>query len=514
MNTEEENNKQEENLAILKGCYFQVQKKLFDSSKLKKIKEELTVENKLAHYITKEPLPPTKTYIETEDIIWIPKYYGMVNLHLLYKDERESYKTAENLKNMKLILNEEERHQVSAYDAIMKDIKHHESSIFSLPPGDGKTEVALKVAESLKLKTCVLVHMDFLAKQWKDRIHKYFDKVKTGTLMNNIYDYKGCDVVVVSIQSLILGKYDYSIMRKFGLTIIDECHHISADEWSKSMNYIHSKYILALSGTVERQDGKEKVLEHFLGPVSYKGIRIYKVPVHVEFNHLTYSEPKWKKLYTGEFNDAAAISSLANIQERNEQIISCLMNYYSTNRQILIFSDRIEQLKNMIALITAREEKKTERKITTSLLIGKMKTKDQEEAKKAQWIFSTYKMSGEALDMPSLSIVCLASPKPNVVQAISRVLRVKHPEHEPIIIDFFEEYYKWPKWFWKRYHFYKKENFVFHWNFDKQAILNKNKRAKIDTNTNTNNTPPITSFFTTSNNTYNNTNKPIFCPFS
>jgi predicted helicase len=56
-------------------------------------------------------------------------------------------------------------------------------------------------------------------------------------------------------------------------------------------------------------------------------------------------------------------------------------------------------------------------------------------------------MSAEALDIPTLSIVMLCTPKPDVAQSVARVLRNKNPSVEPLVIDFLEKKSIWAN-FW------------------------------------------------------------------
>ena len=64
--------------------------------------------------------------------------------------------------------------------------------------------------------------------------------------------------------------YDLKIFKDFGFTIIDECHHIGAETFSKSLFKINSYYMLGLSATPKRKDGLSKVFELFLGDYVYK----------------------------------------------------------------------------------------------------------------------------------------------------------------------------------------------------------------------------------------------------
>ena len=48
----------------------------------------------------------------------------------------------------------------------------------------------------------------------------------------------------------------------FGLTIVDECHHISSEVFSRSLSRIVTKYTLGLSATMNRKDGLTPVFKH------------------------------------------------------------------------------------------------------------------------------------------------------------------------------------------------------------------------------------------------------------
>ena len=53
------------------------------------------------------------------------------------------------------------------------------------------------------------------------------------------------------LQSLSMKDYDRKIFSSFGFTIIDECHHIAAEVFSKALFKIVTKYGLGLSATMQ-----------------------------------------------------------------------------------------------------------------------------------------------------------------------------------------------------------------------------------------------------------------------
>ena len=75
------------------------------------------------------------------------------------------------------------------------------------------------------------------------------------------------------LQSISMKEYPISLFSDFGLTIVDECHHISAEVFSRSLFKIVTKYTLGLSATMKRKDGLTSVIKMFLGDVVYKKVR-------------------------------------------------------------------------------------------------------------------------------------------------------------------------------------------------------------------------------------------------
>ena len=68
----------------------------------------------------------------------------------------------------------------------------------------------------------------------------------------------------------ICNEKNQTIFQDFGLTVLDECHHLSAEVFSRALFKIVTKYMLGLSATMNRKDGLTKVFKMFIGDVVYK----------------------------------------------------------------------------------------------------------------------------------------------------------------------------------------------------------------------------------------------------
>ena len=136
------------------------------------------------------------------------------------------------------------------------------------------------------------------------------------------------------------------------------------------------------------------------------------------------------------------INSLARNRERNGIIISTLLND-SQGRSGIILSDRIEQLETLQAMLPPEERRKS------VLITGKMVTKSgKAEREKAledmrngdkKYLFATYALCKEGLDIPRLDRLYMATPVKDyavVTQSIGRIARVCEGKEQPIVYDF------------------------------------------------------------------------------
>ena len=146
------------------------------------------------------------------------------------------------------------------------------------------------------------------------------------------------------LQTLCTKKLDDSIVEQFGLTIYDECHHLSAEVFSNVMNNIVTNYCLGLSGTMTRKDGLSKVFKYFIGPVIHKektdnnvkviiNTVLFEDPLNDEYNELE-TDYKGNPMYS------KMITKLCENENRSSMIIN-IINYElqrDPNQQIMILA--------------------------------------------------------------------------------------------------------------------------------------------------------------------------------
>jgi DNA or RNA helicases of superfamily II len=196
----------------------------------------------------------------------------------------------------------------------------------------------------LKKKTIVVVHKDFLMTQWRDRITQFLPGARIGKIQQNTIDIENKDIVLAMVQSLSQKEYDPDVFSTFGLSIFDECHHLGAEVFSKSMAKVASKYMLGLSATPDRKDGLRKVFEWFIGPMVYSSKKdVNKDFIETRIYEYTNDDIKYNKLELG-YNKKPCmprmINNISDCIHRNDFITELLKTEYLTGTKILILGDR------------------------------------------------------------------------------------------------------------------------------------------------------------------------------
>jgi superfamily II DNA or RNA helicase len=106
--------------------------------------------------------------------------------------------------------------QEEAVEKATAQLRSHGGGILSSKTGFGKTVISLNVACAMGLKTMVVVHKQFLADQWEDRIRKFVPLSRVGRLQQDVEDVDDCDIVVGMLQSIAMRDYDEDLFQGFG----------------------------------------------------------------------------------------------------------------------------------------------------------------------------------------------------------------------------------------------------------------------------------------------------------
>lgn len=378
---------------------------------------------------------------ESDGFIYVPRSYAferlgnflsLAKINLCFGDNvdfsfnEEAQQKMPDLKARQDILIQE------FLSALKRQTTPFQGGIFSAPCGTGKTVILLKIFSILKKTALVLVHKEFLAEQFRERI-KYFLGLKDaeiGTVKGSKCCFEGKKIVIAMIQSLLSREYPSEFYEWPGVLAVDECHRISAPLFNQTVDMFPAAVRIGLSATPRRADGLQNIFEIHLGSVLARlqggtGVvpKIYQVPFDVLIQEHYYKGKE--KIFLGRL-----ISYIVNLERRNNWLVKEMVKAIKVGRKIFVMSDRIDHLKTLkekfdIAMPTA----------TSGLYIGGMKAEERERSAAADAIFGTYAMTKEGLDLPEIDTLYLATPKSDIEQPVGRVLRYSENKKEPVVVD-------------------------------------------------------------------------------
>ena len=417
---------------------------------LAKFRKELYVSPEVDSII---PVQKYKVYRENQKHFVMPRFYGLKHFEH-YEDKISVGISINNLRfNGSL---REATNQPEAVEKVLTHLRNHNGGILSLPTGYGKTTVALYILYSLKVRTIIFVHKEFLMNQWIEKINVFLPNATVGKIQANVVDVVGKDIVIAMIQSVSSKEYSNDVFNGFGFMIIDETHHICTRTFSKIFFRINTKYVLGLSATLERKDGLTKVIHWFIGDLCYSITRQNKTHVHVQ-----------KIKYTNEMFDddfplnkakkpsiVEAITKLVELESRNCFLIDTILRCLDMDRKILLLSDRRNHCIELEKILKSKTNK------TVGLYLGGMKNAVLKESEKCDTIIGTYSLAHEGLDIPELDTLIMATPKVDIIQSVGRILRETFgKKNDPLVIDIVDQWGCFMSQFVKRKVYYKDTGF-------------------------------------------------------
>lgn len=434
---------------------YQIAKK--DVPNLHHLKGMLTVKPYIPSVFVKpQYVPRYPVYVESDNYIYVPKHYGIAEFGNFKTSTREVSTTDSKFWEFKGSLRDSQHEVVNSFL-----LPEPHDGILSLQTGGGKTVCALYIASRIQMPTLVLVHNTFLRDQWIDRIKAFLPKARIGSVQGDTLDIENKDIIVGMLQSISMKDYSASTFKHFGLVIVDECHHIASEAFSKAIPKLTSKYMLGLSATPERKDKLMYVINWFLGPLLYKSDTSDKVDeaVKVEVYEFEPEDPKYNDIIynqSGVMFTSLMINKVAEYEPRNKMLAELIEDVTEDKtRQLLVLTDRVEHTKILFEKLSPTVQE-----------MACILARDVKPAVRAEWcekkkvLIATYSMCKEGFDVATLNTLLIATPRPDVDQIVGRILRVDKAcrSVHPLILDVVDPAFR--RQFQERLSLYKKRSYA------------------------------------------------------
>ena len=378
-------------------------------SQREQIHDELTIKLEDNKYAKGAPPKYVYAYSLSDEHLSLPFAYSYKTLGLVRPGRdafpRMTKKFAGTLRAEQAIVREES----------MKFLNRTGSVMVSCYCGFGKTIGAIELSCTIKLKTLILVNKVLLMKQWEDSINQFCPSAVVQKLTPKavIHDADFYIIMAANVPKRDNGTFDC-----IGNLIVDESHLIMAETLSKSMEYVHPRYLIGLSATPYRADGLNKLLELYFG--LNKVVRKLFRP-HNVFSVDTGFVPEFELSATGKVNWSTVLDSQAKDEGRNELIMDIIQKH--PDRTFLVLVKRVFQGEYLLRMLRERGEVVTD-------LLGSKQTFDTE----ARILIGTNSKVGTGFDHPKLDAMLLAGDVESYfIQYLGRTMRRK--DVVPVIFD-------------------------------------------------------------------------------
>ncbi len=295
-----------------------------------------------------------------------------------------------------------------------------QQGILVAPTGSGKTILGMALIAHHGQRALILTHSKELMSQWQQETREKIG-IDPGIVGGGKWK-EGAEITIAMLQTLHRNpEKAREMMQGYGLTLIDECHHIPAQTFSNVIGWSTSLYRYGLTATPHRRDGLHQLIHRSIGEIlatihpdeveQQGGI----VPATIKVIQTGFTPP----LSVDSWGDY--ITSLVESEERNRMIADLAVRG-SQRIPALVLTDRVEHVGNIAAYLDDALQ-----------IHGKLPAKERrsrmERISEHQITIGTTGLLGEGLDVSSWGVLIMATPissKVRLLQAIGRVIR-PHP---------------------------------------------------------------------------------------
>ncbi|MGH7715652.1 MAG: DEAD/DEAH box helicase family protein, partial [Vulcanimicrobiaceae bacterium] len=315
-----------------------------------------------------------------------------------------------------------------------------DTGVFVAPPGIGKTVLGTYLVAQRARSTLILVHRKPLLEQWVAQLAIFLgiDEKQIGHIGGGKRKPNG-RLDVAMIQSLVRKDVVDDLVAGYGHVIVDECHHLPAVSFERVLSEVKARYLVGLTATPQRRDGRHPITEMQLGPVRFR-VDAKSQAAHRPFDHkLIVRETGFRG--AGDHSKVGIqeiYRELASDEARNRAIVDDVISAVQEGRSPILLTER----KDHVEYFTERLRGFVRHLI---VLQGGMTTRARNRAVEQltsipdtaeRLVLATGRYIGEGFDDARLDTLFLAMPiswKGTLIQYSGRLHR-RHPAKSEVRI--------------------------------------------------------------------------------
>lgn len=327
-------------------------------------------------------------------------------------------------------------------------MKKYGCGILQSPCGSGKTQMGIALAADIGRKTLWVTHTADLLNQSYERAAMYIDKNLLGTITEGKV-HIGTGITFATVQTLSklnLQQYKYT----WDVIIVDEVQRLAGTPTQVTMFYkvmssLAARYKYGLSATVHRGDGLIKSTFAIVGDIAYTvpeeavADKTMQVIVNKCKTGIEVSRECLDTDGTLIYNNLLNYLSYNHI--RNNIIVDQLRK--NKGHSNLILSDRLEHLETLMNMLGSDKSVMISGKMTSKKAkADRVKALEDMRTGKKKYLFASYALAKEGLDIPCLDRLYLTTPKKDyavVVQSIGRIGRTSPGKTDAICYDYVDD---------------------------------------------------------------------------
>lgn len=356
-------------------------------------------------------------------------------------------------------------YQVPAVDAVLKGTQ----GVLKAPAGSGKTEMGLEIVARVEQPALWLTHTKDLAEQVTARAEARLGIPRQEIGMLGAGQERIGDRLTVGIIQKLIRMDLAPLIGRFGLILLDECHHSPAATWSEIINQFPARYRYGVTATLKREDSLEIITHRVIGPTLYQvpreaveasggviipALRVIRTGIESEvWGKHQERDKAWKELRKqykerGIREPQKPLAPYADIlreiiesQQRNDLILDVLKKECPGHCS-LVLSKRVQHCGYLANMLT-----KIAPPLKIATIHGKMSKKQREEIiekmKNGELdVLFAVNIAKEGLDIPRLDrlfLVCSGRNEAEVEQMVGRIQRAYPGKEGAIVFDFVDE---------------------------------------------------------------------------